>query len=33
MKRQRRQRIVMAVLAGVMVLALLLPIVAEIDIY
>lgn len=33
MKRQRRQRIVMAVLAGVMVLALLLPIVAEIVIY
>ena len=33
MKRQRRQRIVMAVLAGVMVLALLLPIVAEIVLY
>lgn len=33
MKRQRRQRIMMAVLAGVMVLALLLPIVAEIVIY
>lgn len=30
MKRQRRQRILMAVLAGVMVIALLLPIVANI---
>lgn len=30
MKHQKRQRIVMAVLAGVMVLALLLPIVANI---
>ena len=30
MKRQKRQRILMAVLAGVMVIALLLPIVANI---
>lgn len=30
MKRQKRQRIMMAVLAGVMVIALLLPIVANI---
>ena len=30
MKHQKRQRIIMAVLAGVMVLALLLPIVANI---
>lgn len=30
MKRQRRQRILMAVLAGVMVIVLLLPIVANI---
>lgn len=30
MKRQKKQRIMMAVLAGVMVLALLLPIVANI---
>ena len=30
MKRQKRQRIMMAVLAGVMVIALLLPILANI---
>ena len=30
MKRQKRQRIMMAVLAGVMVVAMLLPIVANI---